>query len=116
MTALQAVCDLDLEPLAGATLLVNAVALFGQDAFQAFFARDFEQSFPLLFVMIGIADGIAGDYQRSQFLFALFERKPSQIVAIEIEQIECVIEHGHICLCGVRAGRRDESRCAAASG
>src|SRR5258708_29740921 len=60
--------------------------------------------------MIGIAEGVSRDENRSQFLLAFFQRKLAQIVAIDIEQIECVIEDGDIRVGSSTAAARTESR------
>ena len=101
--------DLDLQPFGAAALLINAVTPLGQDAFEALGARHFEECFALLLIMIGVADGIAGVEQRGQFFLALFERDFSPVVAIEIEQIECVIENGDIGIGGPAAAAGTES-------
>src|SRR5258706_15482404 len=88
--------DLYLYPFAAAALLVDAVALLSEDSFESLLASHFEQSFSLPLVVIGIADGVPSDQDRSQFLLALFQRKLAPIVAIQIEKIECVVQHGHV--------------------
>src|SRR5437879_12295955 len=72
--SLKPVRDFNLQPLPAAMLLVWTVALLGQDPLQALLASDFKECFPLLGVVIGVPQSVAGDEQRHQFFFSLVQR------------------------------------------
>src|SRR6267154_1597222 len=99
----QAMPDLDLQPLAAAALLIDAVAFLGKNTFEAVLLRHFEQGYALLLVVIGIAERVPCDQDGSQFFLSLLERKLAPIVAVEIKQIECVVEHRNVGLSGSAA-------------
>src|SRR5215467_8257519 len=94
--ALDALANLDLEPLAAASLFVATGAALGENSFQLLFARDFKQRLALRFVVVGVANDVVGGQQSPQPILPLFKRHAAPVVSIEIKQIESVIKHRDI--------------------
>src|SRR5258708_31814981 len=93
--------NFDLQPFAAAAFFVIASAFFGDDAFQSLFVSHVEQGLAVFWVVVGVAERVAGQDQRFQFLLALLKRDAAPIVAIEIEQIERIVENGDVGILGV---------------
>src|SRR5437868_4132681 len=89
-------CDLDLQPFAAAFLLVTAAAALGDDALESLFLCNLIESHSVSYLVIGIAHVIARDNQVLQYLFALFQIDPVQVVAIHPNQIESVIKDWNV--------------------
>ena len=72
--AVQGLCDLDLEPFAGAAFFVDTMASFlGQYPFQSFLFGNFEKCFALR-KMIGVAKSAANIGDLRQSTFSLLKR------------------------------------------
>src|SRR6202790_325845 len=93
--ALLTLRDFDFQPIARALLFVNAFALFGEDAFQSALLRRVEKIKPFLGIVIGKLHNPACNNPLLQQLLALLERDAAQIEAIEVEQIERIVNDRH---------------------
>ena len=88
--------NLDLQPLAAAALFIKARALLGDDSFQPLLLRHLKQRLAVLCVVIGKSHRVARHQQCRQLALALLQRHAPPVVAIEIQQVERVIQHWHI--------------------
>src|SRR5215469_8808889 len=94
--AIDALTDLDLQPLVAAALLVETGLLFCHDPFQLSLLRDLKERLAMLLVVVREAQRIPRNDERRQLLLPLFQRHTPPVVAIEIEEIERVIEHRNV--------------------
>src|SRR5262249_14813492 len=99
--AVYRLCNFDLQPLGSAAFFVAAVALLGENTFNALFLCDIKQRLSLLAgIMIGIANDFAGSEDRLKDALAFFQGHFVEIVSIEINQIERIIKDRQIALRG----------------
>src|SRR5882672_10734865 len=91
--ALLALRDFDLQPIARPFFLIGAVAFLGEDAFQSALAGYFKQLAALLGIVVGVSNDFSGfEHGLQQFLPHL-QTHSAQVVAIEVEQIEGIVEN-----------------------
>ena len=84
------------DPGFGAALFVYAVGLFGDDAFEPEFAGVFINREAVAFDVIAVAYAVVVERGEQLFEqgFALDQRRFREVVAVEIRQVEGVIEEG----------------------
>src|SRR5258708_33027493 len=80
--------DFDLQPFLAAALFIGAAAAFGEDAFEAFLLRGFEQSNTLPWIVVRVPDDFSGSENVFEDALALCERDSPQIVPIGIHKLE----------------------------
>ena len=107
--------DLDLDPLRAAAFFVKAIAAFRQDPFQSLLPRGGQELHPMI-KMLGVTDRPTRNDQAGKGCLALLERNTPQVVAVKIEQVECVVENGDITASRPCDGRYCGFQYAAASG
>src|ERR1700680_2298170 len=78
----------DLEPVAGSPAFVFAIAALADDAFQSMSASRFEHGVAISDKGIGKTDSVGWGHDFSEQLPPSFERHSTEIVAIEVQQIE----------------------------
>ncbi len=92
---IESLSDLDLQPLATAPFFVATAAALSHNSFNALLLGRFEQLRALI-KMIGVADGTTRSKNLGQNLLAFFERDSPQIVAVDVDEIEYVVQHGDV--------------------
>ena len=102
--------DFDFQPLTGALLFVRTAALLGDDAFQAPLFRRFEQGKAALGIVIGKMNDATVFNQALQQLLSLVEGHAAEVEAVEVNEIECVVDDRHALASGKTALSRTESR------
>src|SRR5712692_11552325 len=90
--ALLALRNLDFQPIARTFFLISAVAFLGENAFQSALACHFKQLATLLGIVVGESNDFFTLEHRLQQFLALLQTHSAQIVAIEVEEIESVVE------------------------
>src|ERR1700686_4512733 len=90
--ALLALRDFNFEPIARTLFFVTTIAFLRDDAFEATLLRRFKEIETLFGKVIGKMDEFAGFDSFLQELLALFERDATQVEAIQVEQVERVID------------------------
>ena len=93
--------DLDLLPVAAAALLVEAVRLFRDDAFESLLLCGIEKRNTVSGKMIGVTHDFIIGKNFAQYSLAIYKRHAPKIIAIEVQQVKGVIQDGQL---ATRAG------------
>src|SRR4030095_134753 len=97
----EAVLDFHLQPFTAAPWFVQAVASFGENSFQALAAGDFEEAFAVRNEIIRKPYGVArGDKQVCECGLTALKGHASEVIAVEVKEVEGVIQNLDIRLCG----------------
>src|SRR5215510_4315125 len=106
----EAVLDFHFQPFTAAPWFVQAVASFGEDSFQALAAGDFEEAFAIRNEMIRKPYRIAGgDEQVCECGLAALKGHATEVIAVEVKEVEDVIQDLDIRLGGDAAAAFAES-------
>ena len=98
--AIDGAANFDLQPFAAAPLFIRTGAPLCHDPLEQLRLGNLKQSLPLFFIMIRKTQPFAPRHDGGEFSFALLERDLAPVFAVEVKQVERIVQDRNVGLSG----------------